>query len=99
MLRPGNRLKLVRYPAAITLDSAAAVSARCGYGRSDRSASPTKSVVCGFAGAVIEGDLALRSRDDGPEAWLALIIVAVPVLAFVWFLSVATLRGALGDPL
>ncbi len=34
----------------------------------------------------------------GAIAWLALIIWAVPVLAFVWFLSVATLSGALGNP-
>ncbi len=34
----------------------------------------------------------------GAIAWLALIIIAVPVLAFVWFLCVATLSGALGSP-
>jgi hypothetical protein len=30
--------------------------------------------------------------------WLALFIVAVPLLAFVWFLCVVTLSGALGEP-
>ncbi len=34
----------------------------------------------------------------GAIAWLALIIVGVPVLAFIWFLCVATLSGALGNP-
>jgi hypothetical protein len=34
----------------------------------------------------------------GALAWVALIIWAVPVLAFVWFLSVATLSGSLGNP-
>lgn len=34
----------------------------------------------------------------GPFALAALIIVTVPVLAIVWFLCVATLSGALGNP-
>ena len=34
----------------------------------------------------------------GPIAWLGLIIVAVPLLAFIWFYCVATFSGALGDP-
>lgn len=34
----------------------------------------------------------------GAGAWLGLTIVAVPVFAFVWFLGVATLSGALGSP-
>ena len=34
----------------------------------------------------------------GAPAWLALIIVAVPVFAFVWFVCVASLGGALGNP-
>ena len=34
----------------------------------------------------------------GALAWLALLIVAIPVLAFVWFVCVATLSGALGNP-
>lgn len=35
---------------------------------------------------------------QSPWAWLALILIAVPVLAFVWFLSYATLGGAMGSP-
>ena len=34
----------------------------------------------------------------GALAWLALLIVAIPVLAFVWFVCVATLGGTLGNP-
>jgi hypothetical protein len=34
----------------------------------------------------------------GAGAWLGLTIVAVPVFAFVWFVCVATLSGALGNP-
>jgi hypothetical protein len=34
----------------------------------------------------------------GAPAWLALIVIAVPVFAFVWFVCVATLGGALGNP-
>ncbi len=52
-------------------------------------------VLLGPIGIVIAG----RSAGvRGVIAWLALIIVAVPVLAFVWFVCVATLSGALGDP-
>jgi hypothetical protein len=52
-------------------------------------------ILLGPSGIVIAG----RSADlRGAIAWLALIIWAVPVLAFVWFLSVATLSGALGNP-
>jgi hypothetical protein len=35
----------------------------------------------------------------GASAWIALIIVAVPILAVVWFLCLVTLSGALGNPL
>lgn len=49
----------------------------------------------GPVGIVIAGRSAgLR----GVIAWLALIIVAIPVVAFVWFVCVATLSGALGNP-
>jgi hypothetical protein len=49
----------------------------------------------GPVGIVIAGRSAgLR----GVIAWLALIIVAIPVFAFVWFACVATLSGALGNP-
>lgn len=34
----------------------------------------------------------------GAIAWLVLIIVGIPLLAVVWFLCVATLSGALGNP-
>ena len=52
-------------------------------------------VLLGPVGIVIAG----RSAGvRGAIAWLAVIIVAVPVLAFVWFVCVATLSGALGDP-
>ena len=34
----------------------------------------------------------------GALAWLALLIVALPVSAIVWFMCVATLGGALGNP-
>jgi hypothetical protein len=34
----------------------------------------------------------------GAFAWLAVIIVGVPVFAFIWFVCVATLGGALGNP-
>ncbi len=34
----------------------------------------------------------------GVLGWLALLIVALPVFAFVWFLCVATLGGTLGNP-
>ncbi len=52
-------------------------------------------IFLGPIGIVVAGTSAgLR----GAVAWLALIIVAVPVLAFVWFLCAATLSGALGSP-
>ena len=34
----------------------------------------------------------------GIAAWLRLLLVAVPVLAIIWFICVATLSGALGNP-
>jgi hypothetical protein len=34
----------------------------------------------------------------GAAAWLGLIVAAVPAVAFVWFVCVATLGGALGNP-
>lgn len=34
----------------------------------------------------------------GAIAWIPLTIVGIPVLALVWFLSLATLSGALGNP-
>lgn len=45
--------------------------------------------------------IAVGGRGAGlrhPAAWLALIVVAVPVLAVTWFLCVAKLSGALGSP-
>jgi hypothetical protein len=30
--------------------------------------------------------------------WLVLVIVSLPVVAFVWFVSYATLGGAMGSP-
>ena len=52
-------------------------------------------VLLGPIGIVIAG------RSAGARsviAWLAVMIVSVPVVAFVWFVGVATLSGALGDP-
>src|SRR5450756_2192079 len=34
----------------------------------------------------------------GALAWLALLMWALPVFAFVWFVCVASLSGALGNP-
>jgi hypothetical protein len=33
-----------------------------------------------------------------PWAWLALIVIALPVIAFVWFMGYAILGGATGSP-
>lgn len=33
------------------------------------------------------------------SAWVVLIVVAVPALAVIWFICVATLSGAIGSPL
>lgn len=53
-------------------------------------------VLLGPIGIVIAG----RSAGlHGPGQWLASMIVAVPVLAFIWFICAATLSGALGSPL
>ena len=38
------------------------------------------------------------ARLETTWAWLGLYLIALPVLAFVWFLSYATLGGALGNP-
>jgi hypothetical protein len=51
-------------------------------------------LVLGPIGIVIAG----RSAGVRGVAWLGLIVVAVPVFAFVWFVCVATLSGALGNP-
>ena len=34
----------------------------------------------------------------GAIAWLVYLIVALPVVALIWFLGAATLSGALGSP-
>ena len=36
---------------------------------------------------------------SSPWASLALLVIALPLLAFAWFISYATLGGALGNPL
>jgi hypothetical protein len=38
------------------------------------------------------------ARLQSPWAWLALIVIALPVLAFVWFMGYAILGGATGSP-
>lgn len=52
-------------------------------------------VVLGPVGIVILGK-AIGVRE--PLTWVALMVCLVPVLAVVWFLGVATLSGALGNP-
>jgi hypothetical protein len=52
-------------------------------------------LLLGPIGIAIAGNAAGLRR---PAAWLALIVVAVPVLTITWFLCVATLSGALGSP-
>jgi hypothetical protein len=48
-----------------------------------------------LAGIAVTGSAArLRSG----WAWLALAVIALPLIAFAWFLSYATLGGALGSP-
>lgn len=49
----------------------------------------------GPIGIVIVGRSA---RIRGALAWLGYLVVVVPVLAFAWFVCVATLSGALGSP-
>ena len=52
----------------------------------------------GFLGPV---GIVIAGRSAGfrhPVAWLALLVVTVPLLAVMWFLCVATLSGALGSP-
>ena len=34
-----------------------------------------------------------------PSAWVALVLVSVPVFFAVWFAGVASLSGALGNPM
>jgi len=34
----------------------------------------------------------------GVAGWIALMVVALPVFAVIWFVGVATLSGALGNP-
>lgn len=51
--------------------------------------------VLALLGLVIAGRAArLRSG----WAWLGLIVIGVPVLALVWFITYATLGGAMGSP-
>ncbi len=45
--------------------------------------------------------IAVVGRSAGlrhPSAWVALILVSVPVLVAVWFAGAASLSGALGNP-
>ncbi len=52
-------------------------------------------LILGPVGIVVAGRSAgLR----GFLAWLGLIVVGVPVLAFVWFVGVAYLGGLAGEP-
>jgi hypothetical protein len=51
--------------------------------------------VFGMLGILVAGRAA---RLQSTWAWLGLYLVALPVLAFVWFLSYATLGGAMGSP-
>jgi hypothetical protein len=52
-------------------------------------------ILLGPIGLVIVGRAA---RLRGAIAWLALIIVAVPALAFIWLMCLLILSGALGYP-
>ena len=52
----------------------------------------------GFLGPI---GIVVAGRSAGlrhPLTWLGLFIVAVPLLAVLWFPGVATLSGALGSP-
>lgn len=52
-------------------------------------------LILGPVGIVVAG----RSAGlHGFLAWLGLIVIAVPVLAFVWFVGVAYLGGLAGEP-
>ena len=51
--------------------------------------------VLGPVGIVIAGKAAGVS---GALAWIALLVVGLPVFAILWFVGVATLSGALGNP-
>ena len=51
-------------------------------------------LLLGPVGIAIAG----KAAGLGVLGWVLLIVVAVPVLAFVWFLCAATLSGALGSP-
>jgi hypothetical protein len=61
----------------------------------------------GTLGAVALAEVVLGPLGIGIAGWwggvrgatlLALVVLALPVLAVVWFLSVVTLSGALGEP-
>ncbi|MEO8230247.1 MAG: hypothetical protein ABI628_10865 [Chloroflexota bacterium] len=51
--------------------------------------------VLAMVGIVTAGRAA---RLESPWAWLTLLVIALPLLAFAWFISYATLGGALGNP-
>jgi hypothetical protein len=51
--------------------------------------------VLALLGIVIAGRAA---RLQSLWAWLGLMIIGLPVLAFVWFITYATLGGAMGSP-
>jgi len=52
-------------------------------------------VLLGPVGIVIAGRaVGLR----GAPAWIAAVVLGIPVLGFIWFLCVATLSGTLGNP-
>ena len=51
-----------------------------------------------FLGPIGIAIVGRSARIRGAMAWLGYIVVVVPVLAFVWFVCVATLSGALGSP-
>lgn len=53
-------------------------------------------VILGPLGIAIAGKGAGLRR---ASAWIVLVVVAVPVLALVWFVCIATLSGAIGSPL
>jgi cytochrome b561 len=51
--------------------------------------------VLAMVGIVVVGRAA---RLESTWAWIGLYLVALPVLAFGWFLTYATLGGAMGNP-
>jgi hypothetical protein len=55
----------------------------------------TSLLLLGPVGIVVAGrSVGVR----GASNWLALLIVALPAYAVVWFVCVATVNGALGNP-